>query len=275
AGEEVATFPPMVAAFRICGEPTVRAASRRATEPHSRSSIVVNVTPAPRVTVPSTDTARSSSTRSIAITASGRLRPKLISTIRSVPPLMSSADGRSDRSVSALSNRRAISTFTWSATIGAGGPARRPPACALWDRDRRDDLLLVVVRVRTGVVRRHERDEGGGPRGIEAEVVAEERPEARGAPGVRRVELRIERVRAEADVVPDGPERGPVELDARVHAVVRRAVRRRRRVARVRLIEPDAGGDRLGRAHRRTGQPAVVERDSDGAVRRGRDARLE
>src|SRR5207248_10920121 len=101
---------------------------------------------------------------------------------------MSSADGRSDRSVSASSNRRAISTFTWSATIGAGGLARRPPACALWDRDRRDDLLLVVVRVRTGGVCGDERAEGGGPRGIEAEVVAADGPEGRSAAGGRRGE---------------------------------------------------------------------------------------
>ena len=52
AGEHVPRFPPIVAVFRICGEPIVRAASCSAGEPTSVSSIRVYVTSAPIRTWP-------------------------------------------------------------------------------------------------------------------------------------------------------------------------------------------------------------------------------
>src|SRR5438093_9959893 len=95
------------------------------------------------------------------------------------------------------------------------GVCRRRSALGSRDREDRDDLLLVVRRVRAVVVRGYRGrvalpDSGGDP-----EVVADERVETRRAGRVRRVELRVPGVLREADVVALRRQGGRVELNAR------------------------------------------------------------
>ena len=76
AGEAVPIFPPIVPAFRICGDPTVRAAWAKAGTSVARGprSISRYVTQAPITTEsPSWCQFRSSGTRSIAMTLDGDL----------------------------------------------------------------------------------------------------------------------------------------------------------------------------------------------------------
>src|SRR5882762_5924239 len=90
------------------------------------------------------------------------------------------------------------------------------------------------------------------------------------------MELRVPGVLREADVVPLRRERGRVELDARVDAVVRRAIgRERSAVVGVRGVERDTSRGRVRGTGRGTGEATVVERDADGAVRRDVEVRLE
>ena len=95
AGEEEPRLPPIVPRLRICGEPTVREAIARPGSRSSSSSIArVYVTPAPTRTEPLSVSQRvRSSTRVRSRIVSGRARPKLMSTITSVPPHSGSASG--------------------------------------------------------------------------------------------------------------------------------------------------------------------------------------
>src|SRR5581483_9790031 len=108
----VARLPPIVPALRICGEPTVRAASRRAGEPSSSRRRRVYVTPAPtRTAFAAVSMPPISATRSTVNTRSGRARPKFIATMRSVPPATTTLSA-SRKCTSASSRRRATTTGT-------------------------------------------------------------------------------------------------------------------------------------------------------------------
>ena len=77
AGDAVPRFPPTVAALRIWGEPTVRAAwaSAGTSDENGVPSSVANVTPAPMVTVPDSASwcqRRSPATWPRAMTSEGR-----------------------------------------------------------------------------------------------------------------------------------------------------------------------------------------------------------
>jgi hypothetical protein len=108
AGDAVPRLPPTVPRLRICGEPTVRLAIARpgSCSPSSAISRVYE-TPAPMRSVPFVrPCSRSSGTRARSMISSGRVRSKLSSTMRSVPPAMGRAPGcaalisRASRSVS-------------------------------------------------------------------------------------------------------------------------------------------------------------------------------
>ena len=92
--------------LRICGEPTVRDASASAGSVAATSPVIRSayVTPAPMRTRPSAcSTPRSSGTSDRSSTATGSSRPKLISTMTSVPPCSTVASGCSARMASASS----------------------------------------------------------------------------------------------------------------------------------------------------------------------------
>src|SRR2546428_8897638 len=118
------------------------------------------------------------------------------------------------------------STVTPTSSHGATAFAAAPDV--LWDREDRDDLLLVMRVVGAVVVRRDRRRVALSGGGGDPEIVADEGVEACRAGRVRRVELRVPGVLREPDVVSPWCQGGRVELDARVHAVVRGTVRRER-----------------------------------------------
>src|SRR2546423_9910866 len=125
-------------------------------------------------------------------------------------------------------------------------------------------------------------DRGGRARRaveIVPEIVADEGVLARKEPTAvspGRIQLRIPGMGAQAEVVAQRRQRGAVELDAGVDAVIARPVwRQRASEVRIDGIEPDPGARRLGRAGGGTGEPSIVEIDAQGAVGRGRQVRLE
>src|SRR2546428_2005656 len=113
---------------------------------------------------------------------------------------------------------------TPTSSQGARASAAAPCSHISGDSEDRDDLLLIVLRIRAVVVGRDGRCVGHAVAGGDTEVVADERIAARRAGRVRRVELRVPAVLREADVVALWRQGGCVELDARVDAVVRRAI---------------------------------------------------
>src|SRR5438445_11183734 len=168
--------------------------------------------------------------------------------------------------------RRSIVTPTSS--HGATAFAAAPDV--LWDREDRDDLLLVMRVVGAVVVRRDRRRVALCGGGGDPEIVADEGVEACRAGRVRRVELRVPGVLREPDVVSPWCQGGRVELDARVHAVVRGTVRRQRpAIVGIRGVECDTRRRRLRRPSGGTGEPPVVEPDADRAVRGDVEVRLE
>src|SRR5260370_10557658 len=133
---------------------------------------------------------------------------------------------------------------------------RRPPRSTLFP-------YTTLFRSEGRVV---QRAGGHWPGGV-AEVVADERGLAAHAGRMRAVELRVERVLADPGVVPDRGQLRGVELDARVHAVIRGGVRRQAAgVVGVDLVEFEPGTGRLRGAGRRAGQAPVVEVHADRAV---------
>src|SRR5258707_6835607 len=93
---------------------------------------------------------------------------------------------------------------------------------------------------------------------------------------MRGVELRVGRVLAEPDVVPDGGQLRGVELDARVHAVVGGAVGRQAAgVVGVDLVQGEPCSLGLRGAGRGAGQAPVVEIDADRAAGRDGEVGLE
>ena len=129
AGEAVPRLPPIVPRLRICGEPTVRAASANAgMSAASDSSIAsVYVSPAPSRTLPFVrDQPRSSSTSFRFRSASGRARSKLRATMTSVPPWIGSAPGCSALSRSASSRVRGVRTSTTRSVLRS--PHGNPPS---------------------------------------------------------------------------------------------------------------------------------------------------
>src|SRR2546428_2129863 len=158
------------------------------------------------------------------------------------------------------------STVTPTSSHGATAFAAAPDV--LWDREDRDDLLLAMRVVGAVVVRRDRRRVALPTSGGDPEIVADEGVEACRARRVRRVELRVPGVLREPDVVSPWRQGGCVELDTRVHAVVRRAVRgQRAAVVGIRGVECDTRRRRLRRPSGGTGEPPGVERDADRAVR--------
>src|SRR5207253_5580289 len=125
--------------------------------------------------------------------------------------------------------------------------ASREPSRLVFRRGYRcDHLLLVVMRVAAVVVGAHEGGVVDRAGKIVAEVVADERVGriARTA-AVRTVELGIPIVFRQSNVVPDWLEGRRVELDARVDAVIGRAIgRERARVVGVLPVEPKPRGGR-------------------------------
>src|SRR4029077_1348908 len=115
AGDEVPRFPPIVPRFRICGPPTVRAASASAgSASASRGSIAsAEVRAAPSQTLPSSRAHPRSSPTSLRLRrTAGRARSKLSSTMTSVPPWIGTASRRSAFRRSASSRLRGVSTAT-------------------------------------------------------------------------------------------------------------------------------------------------------------------
>src|SRR5687767_1128185 len=115
AGDAVPRFPPIVPRLRICGEPTVRDASASAGRSSASGACIasVYVKPAPSRSVPfSRDQPFSSGTSARLRMVSGRVRSKLSSTSRSVPPAIGRASGRSAFSRSASSSVRGVRTST-------------------------------------------------------------------------------------------------------------------------------------------------------------------
>src|SRR5438445_3143865 len=132
----------------------------------------------------------------------------------------------------------------------------------------RDHLLLVVLRVAAVVVSAHEGGVVDHAGKIVAEVIADERVHriARTA-AIRTVELGIPAILGQSNVVPDWLEVRRIELDARVDAVIGRAIGwERARVVGVLLVELQPRGRRLSRTRRRTGEPPVIESDAYGSV---------
>src|SRR3954453_18983686 len=106
-----------------------------------------------------------------------------------------------------------------SSTVVEGPQTAAPPAGVLWNRDARDDLLLVVRRILAGVVvRRDRRCIEVASVGIDPEVVADESRAAADAGRMRRVELRIAGMSRHAEVVAERLQVRRVELDRRVDA---------------------------------------------------------
>src|SRR6266540_765579 len=147
----------------------------------------------------------------------------------------------------------AAGSGAWTQTSNAvktGLPSLWEPRLAnrgLRDRDSGHDLLLVVARVGAVVVGADRGREARRPGKRVPEVVADEGGAWRAhAEAERRVQLRVPRVKAEPDVVAFRHEVRPVELDARVDAVVRGPEGARR-------VESKAGSGGLGRAGGRTG----------------------
>ena len=118
AGEAVARLPPRVAALRICGEPTVRAAWARAGTNLARegSARSAHVVPAPRRNTLERSPSRlqpcSSGTRSTATTLPTKRVPRFTSTMRSVPPAITRASGSASRAAQASSMEVAMVTVT-------------------------------------------------------------------------------------------------------------------------------------------------------------------
>src|SRR5687767_11448933 len=115
AGDAVPRFPPIVPRLRICGEPTVRDASASAGRSSASGACIasVYVKPAPSRSVPfSRDQPFSSGTSARLRIVSGRVRSKLSSTSRSVPPAIGRAPARSAFSRSASSSVRGVRTST-------------------------------------------------------------------------------------------------------------------------------------------------------------------
>src|SRR5205814_206179 len=117
---------------------------------------------------------------------------------------------------------------------------RSSPSPCLWNRDARNDLLLIVLWVRAVVVgadRRRQVDIAGE---VVAEVVADERvlaAEQRTAIPPRRVQLRIPGVLADSDVVAARRQGCGIKLHAGVHAVVASAIWRQGATARIDGVE--------------------------------------
>ena len=137
AGDAVARFPPRVAALRICGEPTVRAAWARAgtNEARAGSARSAHVVPAPRrrtsARSPSRLHPRSSGIRSTATTWSIVRTPRFTSTMRSVPPARTSASGWAARDAQASSMDVAMVTGTPTCCRAA---PHSSTFCQLWGR---------------------------------------------------------------------------------------------------------------------------------------------
>src|SRR5437870_6875061 len=141
---------------------------------------------------------------------------------------------------------------------------------------RCDHLLLVVLRVAAVVVGAHEGRVVDRAGKIVAEVVADERVGriARTA-AIRTVELGIPIVFRQSNVMPDWLERRRVELDARVDAVIGRAIGREcARVVGVLAVQAKPRGGR-GRTRGRTREPPVIEGNAYGTVGRHCQVRLE
>src|SRR5712692_3608017 len=145
------------------------------------------------------------------------------------------------------------------------------------NRDRRDHLLLIVGRVCAIVEGAHRRRVVDPAVDRVAKVVADEGGVCRThAKAPRRVQLRVPGVLAQTDIVAHGGQRGAVELDAGVDAIVASAEGwQAASEIRVDLVECEAGAGGLGRARRRASKSPVVEIHADRAVGRCRQVGLE
>src|SRR5712691_3161453 len=123
-------------------------------------------------------------------------------------------------------------------------------------------LLLIVVGIGVVVKSAHRSGVLSGCRGAIPEVIPDESLATADAMRVGRVELRVPGVLGHADVVPDGRERGGIELDGSIDAIIGASVRSSRR-GRGAGIKSNPGGGGFHRSRCWTGQTAIVERNTD------------